>query len=170
MNKALWLGLLLPVSNGIAGPQLGQVIDTEQLAAWDISIFPDGSGLPAGSGDAAGGKRLYDEHCAACHGPGGIGLTADALAGAEEPLDSEWAEKTIGSYWPYATTVFDFIRRAKPMTAPGTLSSDEIYALTAYLLYLNGLIEEKQPIDARNLPTVAMPNRDGFIPIDAPDD
>ena len=125
--------------------------------------MPDGAGLPAGSGTAKQGQPLYEQLCIACHGAGGLGNSGDQLAGAQMSLTSEWPEKTIGNYWPYATTLFDFIRRSKPMDRPGSLSAAEVYALAAYLLYLNGIIAEEQPLDAAALAKIRMPNRDGFI-------
>lgn len=149
-------------------PRLGRPVGAEQAARADLTVFPDGRGLPAGRGDALQGALLFERNCAACHGNGGRGAAAEELAGATEPLTSATPDKTIGSYWPYATTLFDFIRRAKPMAAPGSLSADEVYALTAYLLAANGVIGERDALDARSLPRVRMPNRDGFIGIDAP--
>ncbi len=125
--------------------------------------MPDGAGLPAGNGTAKQGQPLYEQLCIACHGAGGLGNSGDQLAGAQMSLTSEWPEKTIGNYWPYATTLFDFIRRSKPMDRPGSLSAAEVYALAAYLLYLNGIIAEEQPLDAAALAKIRMPNRDGFI-------
>ena len=125
--------------------------------------MPDGEGLPKGGGTAKQGRAVYEKHCASCHGPEGGGGTADPLAGATMALTSDYPEKTIGSYWPYATTLFDMTRRSMPTSAPGTLSNDEVYAVTAYMLYLNRIIGEKDQINARTLPKVKMPNRDGFI-------
>lgn len=149
-------------------PALGQPLSDAEVEAWAVSIYPDGSGLPAGSGSAAAGGGLYQQHCAQCHGPGGVGLTAPALAGAEEPLTSRWPDQTIGSYWPYASTLFDFIRRAKPMAAPGSFGADQVYALCAYLLVLNRLLDETTPLDATALRALQMPNRGGFRAIDVP--
>ena len=145
------------------GPQLGRPADPKAIAAWDIGVMPDGEGLPAGSGNAEEGKPLYEEQCLSCHGKDGLGDSGDQLAGARMGLTSEYPEKTIGNYWPYATTLFDFIRRAKPMDRPGSLDNDQVYALTAYLLYLNGIIGEADRMDAQSLPKIRMPNRDGFI-------
>ena len=147
------------------GAGLGEPATAEEIAAWDITVMPDGEGLPAGQGSVAAGKKIYAETCVACHGPQGIGGNAEKLAGAEMSLTSEYPEKTIGSYWPYATTLFDLIRRSMPMTAPGSLSNDEVYAVTAYLLYLNNIIDEDTVLDAASLPQVEMPNREGFIDI-----
>jgi S-disulfanyl-L-cysteine oxidoreductase SoxD len=147
------------------GPGLGHAISPEEIAAWDISIFPDGEGLPIGEGSVHEGELLYRKKCIACHGENGLGETADQLAGAQMSLTSDYPEKTIGSYWPYATTVFDVIRRSMPMTTPGTLSNNEVYAVTAYLLYLNNLIAKDDVMNASTLPKVNMPNVDGFIDI-----
>ena len=145
------------------GPGLGEPATPDEIRRWDWGIMPDGAGLPAGSGTAKQGQPLYERLCIACHGAGGLGNSGDQLAGAQMSLTSEWPEKTIGNYWPYATTLFDFIRRSKPMDRPGSLSAAEVYALAAYLLYLNGIIAEEQPLDADALAKIRMPNRDGFI-------
>ena len=145
------------------GPGLGEPAAPDEIRRWDWGVMPDGAGLPAGSGTAKQGQPLYEQLCLACHGAGGLGNSGDQLAGAQMSLTSEWPEKTIGNYWPYATTLFDFIRRSKPMDRPGSLSAAEVYALAAYLLYLNGVIAEEQPLDAAALAKLRMPNRDGFI-------
>jgi len=147
------------------GPGLGQPATQEQISSWEISVMPDGRGLPAGEGDALAGERVYVDKCQSCHGPKGEGASADQLAFAQMGLTDEWPEKTIGTYWPYATTLFDFNRRSMPMQAPGSLSNDESYAVTAYLLYLNGIIGERDRLNAQSLMQVRMPNRDGFIDI-----
>src|SRR5690348_13296087 len=146
-----------------AGPNLGKDLSAADLAAWDTSIMPDGAGLPAGSGTAAQGATVYAAKCAACHGEEGKGGVSSAVT-AKGPIASiNSAEKTIGNFWPYATTLFDFIRRAMPWQAPRTLTNDEVYALTAYLLTLNKVIGENDIMNAQTLPKVRMPNRDGFI-------
>ena len=145
------------------GPGLGEPATPDEIRRWDWGVMPDGAGLPAGNGTAKQGQPFYEQLCIACHGAGGLGDSGDQLAGAQMSLTSEWPEKTIGNYWPYATTLFDFIRRSKPMDRPGSLSADEVYALAAYLLYLNGIIAEEQPLDAAALAKIRMPNRDGFI-------
>ena len=150
-----------------AAPQRGHAVSRADAQRWDRNVFPDGRGLPPGRGTAVEGAPLFRQKCARCHGPGGRGATAEELAGATQPLTSKTPDKTIGSYWPYATTIFDFTRRAMPMDAPASLSDDEVYALTAYLLFANGVIGEREVMDARSLPAVRMPNRDGFIGIDA---
>lgn len=125
--------------------------------------MPDGEGLPPGHGTAREGKPVYEKYCRSCHGRAGTGGSGDQLAGAEYGLTDEYPEKTIGTYWPYATTLFDFTRRSMPMQAPGTLTDDEVYAVTAYLLYLNGIIRATDEMNSDSLPKVRMPNRNGFI-------
>ena len=144
-------------------PNLGHPATAEEIARWDVNVYPDGTGLPSGSGTVAQGKALYVKQCLVCHGVGGLGATGDPLAGAEMGLTGEWPDKTIGTYWPYATTLFDFNRRSMPMDKPGTLNNDNAYAVTAYLLYLNGIIDEGTTLNAETLLQVKMPNRDGFI-------
>ncbi len=145
------------------GPHLGKALDANEIAAWDFTVMSDGTGLPPGRGSVEEGKVVYEKYCLVCHGEDGLGDSGEQLAGAQMALTSEWPEKTIGTYWPYATTLFDFIRRSMPMTAPGVLSDGEVYALTAYLLYLNGIIAESAVMQAETLSAVKMPNRDGFI-------
>lgn len=141
----------------------GQAATEEEIAGWDIDILPDGTGLPEGSGTAAIGKELYNQYGAAWHGAEGEGTEyAPALVGGIDSLDTDSPKKTVGSYWPYATSVFSYIRRAMPASGPQTLTNDEYYALTAWVLWANGLIAEDDVIDAETLPKVQMPNRDGF--------
>jgi len=145
-------------------PNLGRPVAPEELAAWDISIGPDGAGLPPGSGTPLQGEAVYVAKCLACHGEKGAGKPNDALAGGRGTLAGDQAPvKTVGSFWPYATTLFDYVRRAMPLNESKTLSNDEVYAVVAYVLRLNGIIEENETIDARTLPKVRMPNADGFI-------
>src|SRR5215475_6981926 len=144
-------------------PNLGKPIGEADLAPWDISIMPDGTGLPAGSGTAAQGAKLYAERCSACHGDNGKGTEFGAAVVGGPPRASLDGGKTIRNYWPYATTLFDFIRRAMPYPQPNSLSNDEVYALAAYILSLNQLIGENDTMNAQTLPQVKMPNRDGFI-------
>lgn len=147
----------------VEGPGLGSPISQADLASWDISIEADGSGLPAGSGTVQQGESLYITHCMACHGEEGAGQPHDRLAGGMGTLDQLQQVRTVGSFWPYASTVYDYIRRAMPFNTPQTLSDDDTYALTAYLLYLNGIINEDATLDAASLSGIHMPNEDGFI-------
>ena len=158
-------GINLSAGEVRPGPDLGEPADSRAVSSLDWGIMPDGAGLPQGSGTAEQGRLIYEKFCVSCHGPGGLGDSGDQLAGAQMQLTDEWPEKTIGNYWPYAPTLFDFIRRSKPMMQPGSLTDAEVYALTAYLLYLNEIIAEDQEMNADTLADVAMPNRDGFIQV-----
>jgi len=144
-------------------PNLGRGVTPADIAAWDISVGPDGVGLPPGGGTAVKGAAVYEQKCQACHGAKGAGQPNDRLVGGQGTLTSKAPVRTIGSYWPYATTVFDYVRRAMPYIQPQSLSNDEVYAVTAYLLHLNGIIGEQDEINAQTLPKIAMPNRDNFI-------
>jgi len=144
-------------------PAFGRVASAQEVAAWDISIPPGGAGLPAGSGTVKQGEAVYAAQCQACHGPKGAGKPADVLVGGVGSLASDKPLRTVGSYWPYATTLFDYTRRAMPLTKPLSLTNNEVYAVTAYLLYLNGIVGESAEMNAQTLPQVRMPNRDGFV-------
>jgi S-disulfanyl-L-cysteine oxidoreductase SoxD len=146
------------------GPKLGKPISAEDLAAWDISIGPDGAGLPPGSGTVKDGEAIFATKCQACHGEKGAGTPNDRLVGGKGSLPGEKpAVKTVGSYWPYATTLFDYIRRAMPFNESKSLTNEEVYGVVAYLLNLNGVIAEGETMNAQTLPRVAMPNREGFV-------
>lgn len=144
-------------------PGLGQPLTADELAAWDIDILPDGTGLPPGSGTAAQGALVFADKCAVCHGDNGKGGHSVALIRSDRITDISAAMKSIPNFWPYSTTVFDFIRRAMPWQMPRSLTNDEVYALTAYILAENKLIGGEEVMDATSLPKVRMPNRDGFI-------
>jgi cytochrome c len=145
-------------------PNLGKPISAEDLASWDISIGPEGAGLPPGSGTVKQGEEVFAAKCQACHGEKGKGTPNDRLVGGQGSLPGDKPPiKTIGSYWPYATTLFDYIRRAMPFNESKSLTNDEVYGVVAYLLNLNGVISESDVMNAQSLPKVAMPNRDGFI-------
>jgi S-disulfanyl-L-cysteine oxidoreductase SoxD len=146
-----------------AGPNLGKPLEPAEVAGWDIHVLPDGRGLPPGSGTPAQGARIYAQKCGMCHGENAKGGINAALVGAP-PLASMDTPKTIANFWPYATTLFDFIRRAMPWQQPRSLTNDEVYALSAYIFALNKLIGENDAMNAETLPGVKMPNRDGFIP------
>ena len=145
------------------GPNLGRTPTPQEIRTADISIPPSGAGLPAGSGDAKAGAQVYASKCLACHGEKGAGKPADALVGGIGSLATPKPLRTVGSYWPYATTLFDYTRRAMPLQNPKTLTDDEVYAVSAYILFLNGIIAENAPMNAQTLPLVKMPNRDGFV-------
>ena len=158
----VFAAVLAPAAARAQSPGLGQPIAEHEVRAWDISILPDGTGLPPGSGNSAQGARIYAQKCALCHGEGGKGGPFAPLVGGA-PLTSINAVKTIANFWAHSTTVFDFIRRAMPWQQPRTLSDDEVYALTAWILAQNKLIGENDTMNAETLPKVRMPNRDGFI-------
>jgi mono/diheme cytochrome c family protein len=144
-------------------PELGRDATAAQIAGWDISVGPDGAGLPPGGGTALKGAAVYEQKCQACHGARGAGQPNDRLVGGQGTLTGKAPVRTVGSYWPYATTLFDYVRRAMPYLQPQSLSTDEVYSVTAYLLHLNGIVAESDEINARTLPAVKMPNRDNFI-------
>ena len=143
-------------------PQLGKPISHADLAAWDINILPDGSNLPPGSGKAADGAKIFADKCGLCHGDHGQGGHAARLIGGPSKASLDGG-KTIANYWPYATTLFDFIRRAMPFTQPRSLTDPEVYSLVAYILAANKLIGEDDEMNAATLPKVRMPNRDNFV-------
>ncbi len=166
---ALLAALPLALASGAAFAQstgLGKPITEADIKQWDIAILPDGSNLPPGSGTVAQGAQIYAQKCVACHGENGKGGGAPGagpLAGGAPLSNGIETPKTIGNYYPYATTVFDFTRRSMPFNMPRSLTDNEVYALTAYILSLNKLIGENDVMDAKTLPQVKMPNRDNFI-------
>jgi S-disulfanyl-L-cysteine oxidoreductase SoxD len=143
---------------------LGRMATTEEISRWDIDVSPDGKGLPAGSGNVQSGRILYAVKCASCHGRTGVEGPYNRLVTAKGDTTSK--EKTIGNYWPYATTVFDYIRRTMPFSAPGSLTDEEVYSLTAFLLYANGIIDSTTVLNAETLPKVSMPAQQLFVPDD----
>jgi S-disulfanyl-L-cysteine oxidoreductase SoxD len=144
-------------------PHFGHPADPGLIKAWNISIAPDGTGLPPGHGSVAEGEKIYTQKCVMCHGVKGEGKPADQLTGGIGTLASAHPVKTVASYWPYATTLFDYIRRAMPLTSPRSLTDHETYALVAYILSIDGIVKKNAVLDAKNLPKIKMPNRDGFI-------
>lgn len=144
---------------------LGRAATEEEIAAWDIDVRPDGLGLPEGSGTASQGMAIYDENCASCHGDFGEAIGRwPVLAGGQGTLRNDRPEKTIGSYWPYLSTVYDYVRRAMPFGNARSLSDDDVYALTAYLLYLNDIVDDEQfELSKENFSSIRLPNEQNFI-------
>lgn len=149
-----------------AAPQygVGRPATPAEIKLWNIDIPPDGSGLPEGTGTVAQGKTVYVTNCLGCHGLEGKGGIGDRLVGGQGSLATEKPVRTIGSYWPYATTLFDYIHRAMPYNAPGTLTVNDVYSVEAYLLNLNGILPAGARLDRASLLQVKMPNRNGFVP------
>ena len=149
---------------------VGRTPTKEEMQAWNQSIGPEGKELPPGSGTAKEGEKVFSEKCAVCHGPAGEGSQlAPRLVGGRAPLNTPTPSRTLANYWPFATTIWDYINRAMPPKQQGSLSAGDVYALTAFILYRNEIIPETQVIDAASLPKVKMPNRDDFIPHDLND-
>lgn len=147
----------------------GRAATATEIQNWNIDVSPSGEGLPPGGGTVSQGAAIFAAKCAMCHGATGTEGPNDRLVGGRNTLATEKPVRTVGSYWPYATTLYDYIHRAMPFNAPQSLSPDEIYSVIAWLLFQNGIIEEGMVIDARSLPAITMPNRDGFIPDSRPD-
>ncbi|MBZ5592277.1 MAG: cytochrome c [Acidobacteriia bacterium] len=151
---------------------VGRTPTPEEIAATDISVLPDGTGLPEGHGTAADGREVYARRCARCHGPKGEGgdePKQSPLVGGRGSLKTPKPLKTVGSYWPYAPTVWDYVNRAMPLDRPGTLTHNQVYSVVAFILSMNGIIEEHEVLDAKALARIKMPNRDGFVPDARPD-
>ena len=163
----LVLGLFLMPNGTLKAEEprygLGKPATEADIKAWEIDIAPNGAGLPQGRGTVQQGATLYAAKCAACHGRTGTEGPNDRLVGGQGSLATDHPIKTIGSYWPYATTLYDYIFRAMPFTAPQSLTPDEVYSLVAWLLHQNGIIQKDAVMDVRTLPTIRMPNRDGFL-------
>src|SRR6185503_19340810 len=157
--------IILGLSAAVAadGPDLGRVVTAQEIASWSLSVGPDGVGLPPGSGTPKQGEAVYAAKCVACHGEKGAGKPNDQLVGGQGTLPGDKPPvKTVGSFWPHATTVFDYVRRAMPYNESKSLNNDEVYAVVAYILNLNGIIADNDTMDAQTLRKVKMPNRDGF--------
>jgi len=166
MRARFWIAALgLAAGPAFAGDDfgLGHTASPEDIAGWNIDIASDGAGLPPGRGSVAQGAQIFAAKCATCHGAHGEGKPMDALAGGAGTIGTAKPVKTVGSYWPYATTLFDFIRRAMPFNAPQSLTNDEVYSVCAYVLWLNKIVPEEIVLDAETLPKIAMPNRDRFV-------
>jgi len=154
---------LLPIASRAQGPNLGRALPPDEIRKVDITVWPDGKGLPPGSGSVSAGSAVYTKSCQSCHGQQGSGKPQEQLTGGVGTLASGKPVKTPNSYWPTATTLFDYIRRAMPITAPQSLSNDEVYAVTAYILSIDGIVQADAVLDAKSLPRVKMPNKDGFV-------
>jgi cytochrome c len=160
----LGLAAALTCALAASAAEFGRRASPDEIKLWDIDVRPDGAGLPQGRGSVDRGRQVYEENCAACHGDRGQGGLGDRLVGGRGSLASDHPVKTVGSFWPYATTLFDYARRAMPYQAPQTLSDADTYAVVAYILNLNGLVGPDTSLDASTLPEVEMPNRNGFVP------
>ncbi|MBR0899969.1 cytochrome c [Bradyrhizobium tropiciagri] len=148
---------------------IGRAATPAEIAGWNIDIGRDGSNLPPGSGSVERGRTVFSEQCAVCHGDNGQGGVGDRLVGGQGTLANPKPIRTVGSYWPYAPTLFDYIRRAMPQNAPQSLSNEDVYAVSAYILSLNGIVPANAVLDAKSLAAVKMPNRDGFVSDPRPD-
>lgn len=156
--------VLLGASSALAdGPGLGRPLSPDEIPSYATYILPDGAGLPVGMGSVARGRDLYAEQCAACHGETGTEGPITPLVAPDVTSSAANSSQAAGAYWPYATTLFDYVRRAMPFQNPKSLADDDVYAITAFLLFQNGIIEEDVILDEASLPSVVMPNRDGFI-------
>jgi cytochrome c len=141
----------------------GRLLTPDETRKIDITIAPDGTGLPPGKGSVVQGQKIYAQKCQSCHGSQGVGKPMEPLTGGLGSLASGKAVKTPASFWPTATTLFDYTRRAMPIASPQSLTNDEVYALTAYLLSIDGIVAKDAVLDSTSLPKVKMPNRDGFV-------
>jgi mono/diheme cytochrome c family protein len=148
---------------------IGRAATPAEIAGWNIDIDRYGNNLPPGSGSVSHGREVFAQQCAACHGAKGEGGIGDRLVGGQGTLAEPKPVKTVGSYWPYAPTLFDFIRRAMPQNVPQSLSNEDVYAASAYILYLNGLLPAEATIDAKALGAIKMPNRNMFVGDSRPD-
>jgi S-disulfanyl-L-cysteine oxidoreductase SoxD len=148
---------------------IGRTATSAEIAGWNIDIGRDGSNLPAGSGTVGHGREVFEQQCAACHGEKGEGGVGDRLVGGQGTIATPKPIKTVGSYWPYAPTLFDYIRRAMPLNAPQSLSNDDVYAVSAYILNMNGLLPSDATLDAKTLSAIKMPNRNMFTGDSRPD-
>jgi S-disulfanyl-L-cysteine oxidoreductase SoxD len=148
---------------------IGRPATSAEIAGWNIDIDSHGNNLPPGSGSVSHGHEVFDQQCAACHGANGEGGVGDRLVGGQGTLATAKPIRTVGSFWPYAPTLFDYIRRAMPQNAPQSLSNDDVYAVSAYILNLNGLLPADAALDAKALSAIKMPNRDRFVGDPRPD-
>ena len=156
-----WLNATAQETSGVYG--LGRAATETEIRAWNIDVVPSGEGLPPGRGTAKAGAEVYAAKCASCHGETGVEGPRNRLIGGQGTLNTAYPLKTVGSFWPYATTLYDYIYRAMPITAPQSLTPDDVYAVVAWILFRNGIVQEDTTLDAGTLPAVRMPNRDGFV-------
>jgi cytochrome c len=163
MRKLILVAVVAGNALAEESPNLGAAVSAADLALVDYTVLPDGTGLPAGSGNAQEGAAVYAQDCLACHGEGGKDGLNDRLVGGQGTLLTDKPVRTVGSFWPYATTLFDYVRRAMPYHEPGSLTNDEVYAVTAYVLFLNGIVTEDANMNAETLPQVRMPNSDKIV-------
>ena len=176
MNRIMVALLILIIGATLPGPaqtppyRLGKPATAEEIRKSDISVAPDGTGLPLGHGNVEEGRHIYKVLCANCHGDSGQGVGEyPPLVGGRGTLESKDPVLTVGSYWPYATTVWDYTHRAMPYQRPGTLTPNETYAVTAFILYMNRIVDAKTELNEENLPMIKMPNREGFVSDPRPD-
>lgn len=148
---------------------VGHTPTAQEIRALGATVAPDGAGLPEGSGTAVEGRTIFAQRCAKCHGEKGAGDVGPALVGGQGTLATAKPLKTVGSFWPRATSVWNYVNRAMPFNQPGLLTPSEVYAAVAYILYMNGIVHEKDVLDAQTLAKIKMPNRDGFVPDPRPD-
>ena len=163
MRRLTAAAVILFIAGGAQAQGFSQPASEDDIARVYLAVMPDGENLPEGSGTAIEGEPLYQLHCASCHGADGEGTLANKLVGGHGTLGSDAPVKTLGSYWPYATTVFNYVRRSMPYLTPMTLTDDEYYAITAFLLNKNDIIAADAEMNSETLPAVVMPNRDGFV-------
>ena len=149
--------------------RVGRAPEADEVKALSITVFPDGTGLPEGRGTVAVGREVYARRCSECHGATGRGGESSALVGGQGSLMSAKPLKTVGSYWPYATTLWDYVNRTMPFHNPGILTDDQVYSVVAYVLFLNEIVGENEELNRETLPRVRMPNREGFVKDDRPD-
>jgi S-disulfanyl-L-cysteine oxidoreductase SoxD len=173
--KSAWVIFALTIVASFARAEtpghygIGRTATDAEIAGWNIDVGRNGSNLPPGSGSVAHGREVFDQQCAACHGAKGEGGVGDRLVGGQGTIATPKPVRTVGSYWPYAPTLFDYIRRAMPQNAPQSLGNDDVYAVSAYILNMNGLLPADATLDAKTLSAIKMPNRDMFTGDPRPD-